>query len=63
METMYQEELNPWSVFMDKSKTSEGNGMGVVLVSPHGEEMKLAIWLHFKAFDNKAEYKVLLVGL
>lgn len=35
----------------------------VVLVSPQGNEMKLAIQLHFQAPNNKAEYKALLIGL
>lgn len=48
---------------MNGSSTNEGSGVGLALISPQGEEIKLVVWLHFKAFNNEAEYEALLIGL
>lgn len=42
---------------------SEGSGVRVGMVSPQGEETKLAMRLQFRASNNEAEYEALLIGL
>lgn len=37
--------------------------VGVIIISLQGDELKLAIRLHFQASNNKAEYKASLIGL
>lgn len=60
---MHREELDFWMLFVDGSSTNEGNGVGVVLISLQGEEIKLVVWLHFLVSNNKAIYEALLMGL
>lgn len=50
-------------VFIDGSTNSKGNGMGVILISPEGEETKLAKWLQFLMSNNEVEYETLSIGL
>ncbi|XP_073033913.1 uncharacterized protein [Primulina eburnea] len=42
---------------------TDGSGVGVVLISPAGEEVKLAVRLDFRASNNEAEYEAVLAGL
>jgi ribonuclease HI len=37
--------------------------MGVVLLAPHGDQIKYMVNLDFKAINNMAEYEALLFGL
>jgi ribonuclease HI len=37
--------------------------MGVVLLAPHGDQIKCMVHLDFKATNNMAEYEALLFGL
>ncbi|XP_075494772.1 uncharacterized protein LOC142532339 [Primulina tabacum] len=62
-ETMHQENEDPWKVYVDGSSSKDGSGVGVVLISPAGEEVKLAVRLDFRASNNEAEYEAVLVGL
>src|SRR4051812_33917220 len=48
---------------VDGSKTLNGAGAGVVLVSPSKEEMRYVLQIHFPATNNEAEYKAILYGL
>src|SRR5438105_251408 len=41
----------------------EGEGAGIVLISPTGERLKYVLHLHFPASNNAAEYEALLPGL
>ncbi|XP_074570542.1 uncharacterized protein LOC141827199 [Curcuma longa] len=52
-----------WKVFVDGSSTKGGSGVGVVLSSPHGDTLQLAVKLHFRATNNEAEYEAVLAGL
>ncbi|XP_073130891.1 uncharacterized protein [Henckelia pumila] len=61
--TVHLENEDPWKVYVDGSSSIEGSGVGVVLISPMGEEMKLAVKLDFKASNNEAEYEAVLAGL
>ncbi|XP_042400865.1 uncharacterized protein LOC121990876 [Zingiber officinale] len=40
-----------------------GSGVGVLVISPQGDILQLAVRLNFRATNNEAEYEVLLAGL
>jgi hypothetical protein len=52
-----------WTLFFDGSARKEGNGAGVVLVNPKGEQVKYMVRLEFEATNNMAEYEALIFGL
>jgi ribonuclease HI len=52
-----------WKLFFDGSVCSEGQGIGCVIISPHGVEYELSIRLEFKCTNNQPEYEALLTGL
>jgi ribonuclease HI len=52
-----------WKLFFDGSVCSQGQGIGCVIVSPHGVEYELSIRLEFECTNNQAEYEALLTGL
>ncbi|XP_075507440.1 uncharacterized protein LOC142544265 [Primulina tabacum] len=62
-ETVHHENEDPWKVYVDGSSSRDGSGVGAVLISPAGEEVKLAVGLDFRASNNKAEYEAVLAGL
>ncbi|XP_073017818.1 uncharacterized protein [Primulina eburnea] len=62
-ETVHQENEDPWKVYVDGSLSKDVSGVGVVLISPAGEEVKLAVRLDFRASNNEAEYEAVLAGL
>ncbi|XP_073314713.1 uncharacterized protein [Primulina huaijiensis] len=62
-ETVHQKSEDPWKVYVDGSLSKDGSGVGVVLISPTGEEVKLAARLDFRASNNEAEYEAVLAGL
>jgi ribonuclease HI len=37
--------------------------VGVLLLTPDGEQFKYMVYLNFKATNNMAEYKALIFGL
>ncbi|XP_075473962.1 uncharacterized protein LOC142505021 [Primulina tabacum] len=57
------ENEDPWKVYVDGSAAKDGSGVGVVLISPTGEEVKLAVRLDFRASNNETEYEAVLAGL
>ncbi|XP_073153648.1 uncharacterized protein [Henckelia pumila] len=52
-----------WKVYVDGSSNSEGCGVGVLLIFPQGDEIRLAFKLDFRASNNDSEYEALLIGL
>jgi hypothetical protein len=52
-----------WTLFFDSSSRKQGAGVGVLLLSPHGDQFKYMVHLDFKATNNMAEYETLLFGL
>ncbi|KAL0340348.1 UNVERIFIED_CONTAM: hypothetical protein Sradi_4551600 [Sesamum radiatum] len=48
-------EERPLLLHVDGSSTAQGSGMGVVITSPQGEDMKFAIKFDFKVSNNEAE--------
>src|SRR4051812_35364866 len=55
---------NSWKMFFDGSKRHQGDGAGVVLMSPKGDKLKYVLQINFsKASNNEAEYEALLHGM
>jgi hypothetical protein len=52
-----------WTLFFDGSSRKQGGGAGVVLLAPHGDQIKYIVHQNFKATNNMTEYEVLLFGL
>ena len=48
---------------MNGSSNRQAGGVGVVLRSPKGDEIKCMIRLDFPTTNNKAEYEALMAGL
>jgi ribonuclease HI len=53
----------PWKLFFNGSVCSKGQGVGCVMVLPHGMQYKLSVRLEFMCANNQAEYEGLLHGL
>lgn len=43
-----------WEVYVDGSSTKQGDGVGVLLISPDKDEMEFVIKYHFKTSNNEA---------
>jgi ribonuclease HI len=56
-------DLNYWKMHFDGSKTKFGLGVGIVLTSPKGDQLKYVLQIHFAASNNVAEYEALFHGL
>ncbi|XP_042450383.1 uncharacterized protein LOC122035045 [Zingiber officinale] len=52
-----------WKVFVDRSSTRLGSGIGILLLSPQEERMHLSVRLDYRATNNEAECEDLIVGL
>lgn len=52
-----------WRVFVDGAASREGCGVGIVLIPPSGEKLKMATRLSFWASNNEAEYESVLAGM
>ena len=52
-----------WKLYFDEVVNSTGNGVGVVLVSPKGQQIPVSVKLNFDCTNNIIEYKVCIVGL
>jgi hypothetical protein len=52
-----------WTLFFDGSSWKEGAGVGVLLLTPIGEQFKSMVQLNFKATNNMTEYEALIFGL
>ncbi|XP_042415389.1 uncharacterized protein LOC122004592 [Zingiber officinale] len=52
-----------WKVYVDGSTTHQGSGVGILLISPQGDILQLAVRLNFRATNNEAEYEALLAGM
>jgi ribonuclease HI len=52
-----------WVMYFDGSLKLEGAGVGVLLISPKGEQLKYVLQIFWKVSNNKAEYEALLHGL
>jgi ribonuclease HI len=52
-----------WVMYFDGSLKLDGGGVGVLFVSPKGEQLKYVFQILFKVSNNEAEYEALLHGL
>ena len=50
-------------MYFDGSVMAPGSGAGVVMISPDRSRLCYAIYLHFLASNNAAEYEALINGL
>ncbi|XP_075515898.1 uncharacterized protein LOC142550705 [Primulina tabacum] len=62
-ETVHHEDEHPWKVYADGSSSKDGSGVGLVLISPAGDKVKLIVRLDFRASNNEAEYEAVLAWL
>ncbi|XP_073129104.1 uncharacterized protein [Henckelia pumila] len=59
--TFGQEEV--WRIFVDGASGVGGSGVGVILVSPTQEKIKIAMRLDFQASNNEAKYEAVIAGM
>jgi len=52
-----------WHMHFDGSCSSEGNGVGIILVSPTGKIHNMSYRLEFSCTNNVAEFEALLLGI
>jgi ribonuclease HI len=50
-------------MYFDGSLKLEGAGVGVLLISPTGEQLKYILQIFWKVSNNEVEYEALLHGL
>ena len=55
--------LVPWRLYFDGLVCSNGQGIGVVYISPHGAIFEASCHLEYFCTNNQAEYEALLFGL
>ena len=59
----YDDNPRAWKVFVDGASSALGAEAGIVVIITEGIKLEHSFKLGFKAFNNEAEYKALLVGL
>ncbi|XP_073312404.1 uncharacterized protein [Primulina huaijiensis] len=57
------DEEEVWRVFVDGASSLAGCGVGVVIVSPAGERIKLAVRIDVRVTNNETEYETVLGGI
>ncbi|XP_075478978.1 uncharacterized protein LOC142519843 [Primulina tabacum] len=62
-EMIQPSEEDVWKVSVDGASSLVGCGVGVVLVSPLGEKVKLALRIDSRITNNEAEYEAVLAGI
>ncbi len=55
--------ITPWTLYFDGSVCNEGQGIGIVLVSPSNVSFDFSSRLKTYCTNNQAEYEALLFGL
>ena len=55
--------LGAWKIYFDGAVNKYGNGIGVLLISPNGSHVPLAVKLNFEATKNMAEYEACIAGM
>ena len=51
------------TLYFDGSRNKEGEGVGCLLIDPHGNKTMMACHLEFDCTNNVAEYEALIQGL
>ncbi|XP_073024348.1 uncharacterized protein [Primulina eburnea] len=62
-EMVQPNEEEAWRVFMYGASSLAGCGVGVLIISPPGEKIKLALRIDARVTNNEAEYEVVLAGI
>ncbi|XP_050222312.1 uncharacterized protein LOC126672403 [Mercurialis annua] len=62
-ETVTFGDVTTWEMWFDGSRTSQGAGAGVHIVTPLGTSYQLSFRLQFECTNNQAEYEALIFGL
>ncbi|XP_073120164.1 uncharacterized protein [Henckelia pumila] len=57
------EGCNIWRVFVDGATGIGGSGVGVILILPTQEKIKVAVKLDFKASNIEAKYEAIIAGM
>jgi ribonuclease HI len=55
--------IHPWKLFFDGLACREGQGVGIVLISPRGAIFEQSVHLEYFCTNNQAEYEAILLGL
>jgi hypothetical protein len=55
--------IHPWKLFFDGLVCREGQGVGVVLVSPRGAILEQSVRLEYFCTNNQDEYEAILLGM
>jgi hypothetical protein len=55
--------IHPWKLFFDGLACREGQGVGVVLISPRGAIFEQSVHFEYFCTNNQAEYEAILLGL
>ena len=55
--------LGVWKMYFDGVVNQYGNGIGVLLITPYGSHIALAVKLNFEATNNIAEYEACITGM
>jgi ribonuclease HI len=55
--------IRPWKLFFDGSACREGQGVGVVLVSPKWAIFEQSVYLEYYCTNNQAGYEAILLVL
>ena len=55
--------LGTWKMYFDGVVNQYGNGIGILLITPEGSHIPLAIKLNFEAITNMAKYEACIAGM
>ena len=55
--------LGTWKIYFDRALNRYRNGIGVLLITPKGSHIPLAIKLNFEATNNMAEYEACITEM
>ncbi|XP_030939990.1 uncharacterized protein LOC115964899 [Quercus lobata] len=55
--------LGAWKMYFDGVVSQYGNGIEVLLITPNGSHVPLAVKLNFEATNNMAKYEACIVGM
>ncbi|XP_030923202.1 uncharacterized protein LOC115950091 [Quercus lobata] len=56
-------EVESWKMYFDKATNQNGNGIGILLISPKGTHIPFSGKLNFPATNNTTEYEACIMGL
>jgi hypothetical protein len=55
--------IHPWRLFFDGLACREGQGVGIVLISPRGAVFVQSVRLEYFCTNNQVKYEAILLGL